>query len=314
MVNEAILAYAFLDASYRKCGAEFRLWHEFYEGDVKQHLITAKLFASKPEMTPCETHGAWVERRLADGWSQGEVVDAEQKTHTQLVAFEKLPALAQEAEIAGVDAMRLALPYAEKNVLPPNLEFEMMKRIAVSNANFYLEAGEALGLDPNDQPSSMLLWGSLANARHHLQLLEAGSSLNDQHIGVLDEGLKELNRVRSETSELPMAKPGCRRDQGPFECQEDDLEHGLISNGAAYMGNVLGIAFKEANDKGYCDRCLAASQVGSSLSVLISGARNEGMNDAEILTVISDLILHGFKQADAGEPVPHDGPRSETLQ
>ncbi len=189
-----------------------------------------------------------------------------------------------------------------------------MKRIAVSNANFYLEVGDTLGLDPVDQPSSMLLWGSLANVRYHLELLAAKSDLKDRHKHIVDEGLVKLSRIVSNPYEIKPATPGGRRDQGPFDCREENTEHGLISWGAAYVGNSVEWALKAASDQGYCERCLVASQVGKTLSVLISGARREGLNDAEIMTVISDLVLHGYDQADAGEPVPHNGSVRERLQ
>ncbi len=77
MTNKTILAFAFLDAYYRKSGAEFRLWHELPENDTEQHLITAELFTSNQEMTAKDTHEAWVKRRLADGWQQSFELDSE---------------------------------------------------------------------------------------------------------------------------------------------------------------------------------------------------------------------------------------------
>jgi hypothetical protein len=314
MTNKTILAFAFIDACYRQDGLEFRLWHEMPDSDREQHLITAQLFIDNPKITAKQTHEAWVERRLADGWTQAEEFDLKNRLHTQLVPFEKLPPSWQQAEEAGLEAMREAFSYARDNLLPPDLEFEVMKRIAINNANFYLKVGDTLGLDLADQTSSMLLWGSLANARQHIELLKIKESFSHAHKELLENGITSLQEVAFEKQVMQPAVPGGRRDQGPFDCTEKNLEHGLLSGGAGHLNSAFAQVLSEAEHAGYCERCLIASLIGSATSALVSGARSEGMNDAMIMTVISDLIAHGFAQADAGGPLLHRGLKSEVLQ
>ncbi len=107
------------------------------ESDRTEHLVTARLFLADPEITARETHDAWVARKQKASWSLAERYDAEARQHPQLVPFDALAEAQKRAEEAGVQAMRDALPHARENRLPPDLEFEMMRRIAVSNANAY---------------------------------------------------------------------------------------------------------------------------------------------------------------------------------
>ena len=41
--------------------------------------------------TPEEQHNAWIEAKLDDDWTYGDVKDPEAKTHPCLVAYGKLP-------------------------------------------------------------------------------------------------------------------------------------------------------------------------------------------------------------------------------
>jgi hypothetical protein len=314
MTNETILAYAFLDGVYRQYGCEFRLWHEMQESDRQQHTLTARRFIEHPDLTPKETHETWVARRLADGWVVGDHCDAKTRVHNQLVAYEELSEDDQAGEAAGVQAMRDALPHALANRLPPDLEFEVMKRITMSNANVYLKVGDDLGLDLMDQPSSMLFWGSLANARHHVELLNLKGALTEDHLDLVESGTAALRRSMGKDPTVKPAVPGGRRDHGPFDCTEDDLEHGLFTHGAVHLNSAFSEAMNEASEAGYCQRCLSTAQIGIAVSVLVSGARAEGMQDDEIMKVISNVVAHGVAQSDAGRPLPHQGMSLEVLQ
>lgn len=192
MTNTTILAFAFLDAAYRQNGCAFRLWHEILESDRQEHAITGHLFDQNPDITPKETHEAWVARRQADGWVLGGSFDPEAQVHPHMLPFDELPVAVQAAEFAGVTAMREALPYARVNRLPPDLEFDVMKRVAVANANTYLDIGASLGLSQEEQPSDMLLWGSLANARHHLLGLKVHGLVTDRHAEAVTAGISAL--------------------------------------------------------------------------------------------------------------------------
>lgn len=43
------------------------------------------------EAQPWEQHDAWMQHKLADGWTYGLVKDAEAKTHPCMVPYEQLP-------------------------------------------------------------------------------------------------------------------------------------------------------------------------------------------------------------------------------
>ena len=52
---------------------------------------------AKPETTPEQSHEGWLAQKRADGWTYGEVKDAEQKTHPCFVPYGELP-LAQRTK------------------------------------------------------------------------------------------------------------------------------------------------------------------------------------------------------------------------
>lgn len=52
---------------------------------VKKHL-------QNPSMSPAESHAAWSEQKVKDGWVYGPVKDAEKKEHPCLVEYADLPA------------------------------------------------------------------------------------------------------------------------------------------------------------------------------------------------------------------------------
>lgn len=314
MTNETILTFAFLAATYQHYGHPFRLLNEMGESDRQQHLITAQLFLDDPEITPKKTHEAWVARRKADGWSKGDSFEPEHRVHPHLVRFESLPEVVQEGEAAGVAAMRDALPYAQDNQLPPELEFEILKRIATENANIYLEMGDELGLDPAKQPSSMLIWGSLANVRHHVHLMKSKGAYLDQHHELIENGVTALELAMGKAAELAPATPGAHSDAGSLECAEDHLEHGRVTKGSVHLTGAFNSALNRASEVGYCDRCLVASQIGTAVSALVTGLRSEGTGDARIMAILSDIIAREFHHETRSEIPTHPGNFSGVLQ
>lgn len=61
-----------------------------------------------PNAPASAQHDAWACQKFADGWSYGEVKDAEKKTHPCLVAFDKLPEFQRKKDslfVAIVDAL-----------------------------------------------------------------------------------------------------------------------------------------------------------------------------------------------------------------
>ena len=58
--------------------------HDSAKSGVLMHL-------NYPDAPASESHRCWMEGKLADGWTYGEVKDVEKKQHPCMVAFEDLP-------------------------------------------------------------------------------------------------------------------------------------------------------------------------------------------------------------------------------
>lgn len=54
-----------------------------YRGGVNAHLSSS--------MSPAESHQAWMEHKIADGWEYGPIKDAKKKQHPCMVPFDQLP-------------------------------------------------------------------------------------------------------------------------------------------------------------------------------------------------------------------------------
>lgn len=84
----------------------------------KQSAIDGVAFAiANPGCTPADQHQAWMNTKIRDGWKQGEVKDAEAKTHPCLVPYAELPAL-QRAKDGLFLAIVRALTAAEPSPVP----------------------------------------------------------------------------------------------------------------------------------------------------------------------------------------------------
>jgi hypothetical protein len=69
---------------------------------------------AKPEATPEQSHEAWLEQKVADGWTFGKVKDAAKKEHPCFLPYEQLPAeqKAKDYLFRGVVHALAALPEA----------------------------------------------------------------------------------------------------------------------------------------------------------------------------------------------------------
>lgn len=72
-------------------------WNEAPEWQRESAMKGVHLHINNPAAGPDESHKAWMEEKLAAGWTYGKVKDAEAKTHPCLVPFNKLPK-AQQAK------------------------------------------------------------------------------------------------------------------------------------------------------------------------------------------------------------------------
>ena len=60
--------------------------------NIRQSAITGVQYRlDNPDATPEKQHEVWCEFKRKDGWIQGEVKDAERKTHPCLVPYDQLP-------------------------------------------------------------------------------------------------------------------------------------------------------------------------------------------------------------------------------
>ena len=67
------------------------LWDEAPEYQARESVASVELVLADPERTPEQNHQGWVDRLIADGWTQGPVKDEQAKTHPLLVPFGELP-------------------------------------------------------------------------------------------------------------------------------------------------------------------------------------------------------------------------------
>lgn len=66
-----------------------------------------------PGLTPQQSHQAWMQSKIQDGWTYGPVKDAEKKTHPAMVPYEGLPPEQKTKDFlfkAVVDVLRSRLP------------------------------------------------------------------------------------------------------------------------------------------------------------------------------------------------------------
>lgn len=65
---------------------------ETLDEDVKQSTVKGIVYIlQNPDVTPAEVHAKWVEERTCEGWSFGETMDPDAKTHPCLTPYEDLP-------------------------------------------------------------------------------------------------------------------------------------------------------------------------------------------------------------------------------
>lgn len=74
----------------------------------RDSALTGVKVARDGDLDPEEQHQAWLDAKVADGWTYGEVKDPEDKTHPCLVPYSSLPPEQQAKDdlfIAIVDAL-----------------------------------------------------------------------------------------------------------------------------------------------------------------------------------------------------------------
>lgn len=66
-------------------------WAETDDGVRASTIAGVQYHLEHPDVTPEQSHEAWMKYRIAQGWQLGPVKDVENKIHPNLVPFEQLP-------------------------------------------------------------------------------------------------------------------------------------------------------------------------------------------------------------------------------
>lgn len=66
-------------------------WGNLDEGLRKSVISGVENFLANPNITPEQSHQAWLDHKQANGWTLGAKKDIAKKTHPNMVPFDKLP-------------------------------------------------------------------------------------------------------------------------------------------------------------------------------------------------------------------------------
>lgn len=66
-------------------------WDEAPDWQKQSAINGVNMHLANPDATPEMSHAAWLAQKEADGWSYGEVKDAEKKTHPCFLPYDQLP-------------------------------------------------------------------------------------------------------------------------------------------------------------------------------------------------------------------------------
>ena len=84
-------------------------WDEAPEWQRESARMGVDLHLMVPELGPEASHISWMQNKLEEGWSYGDVKDEDAKTHPCLVPFDQLPVEQQAKDyifLAIVHALR----------------------------------------------------------------------------------------------------------------------------------------------------------------------------------------------------------------
>ncbi|SDG85916.1 RyR domain-containing protein [Pseudomonas flavescens] len=85
------IAHAILSSLKRLAGEEVIAWADTEESYQQGLVAGVTAYVADPELTPEAEHKAWLEARVADGWTHGSAFDAGPKNHPLILPFEELP-------------------------------------------------------------------------------------------------------------------------------------------------------------------------------------------------------------------------------
>lgn len=87
----AMLAHEMNRAYCEAIGDPQPAWDDAPEWQQKSIIAGVEMHLANPDATPEQSHQAWLEQKLAEGWTFGEVKDIEKKEHPCCVPYEDLP-------------------------------------------------------------------------------------------------------------------------------------------------------------------------------------------------------------------------------
>ena len=84
-------------------------WWQLDIGSIESTVKGISEVALDKDITPEKIHAVWMEDKLADGWTYGEVKDMEKKTHPCLVPFSELPEVQKLKDYVFIATVRSVL-------------------------------------------------------------------------------------------------------------------------------------------------------------------------------------------------------------
>lgn len=92
VTQAALVAHEVNRAYCQSIGDDSQLPWDAISPEIAESAIKGmEAILANPRITPEELHASWMAEKLANGWTYGEVKDAEAKTHPCLVSYEELP-------------------------------------------------------------------------------------------------------------------------------------------------------------------------------------------------------------------------------
>lgn len=89
-------------------------WDDAPDYQARQAIAGVQEVMRDPGLTAEQSHELWAGRMRADGWTYGEVKDAERKTHPTLLPFSELPAEQQLKDRLFIAIVRALTPWRDR--------------------------------------------------------------------------------------------------------------------------------------------------------------------------------------------------------
>lgn len=101
-------------------------WEKAPEWQIQAALAGVEMHIANPDATPEQSHESWLQAKLADGWTYGEVKDVIEKKHPCCVPYDQLP-----PEQKAKDYLFRAVVHALKSVVTVD-ELERLQEVTAA--------------------------------------------------------------------------------------------------------------------------------------------------------------------------------------